>query len=789
MSTSIPSVSCIERLCEEMRAYYLPLRTSWLLRNGETIPPLPEHLRAARERIRTELEAHVAAYPGEHPSLLKAAQMEIMARHAEPVIFPHSPFFFEMGLRPAENWGAPSYDNGTGHLGAWMFERQIRAEGIWGSPEWHALGALSQGYGQSVDGTPRNRLYWLANGYGFDSDHHCPGYTLILREGFLGILARIARRQSDTTAPAEAAELDAMERGIRALLTVAERFAETAEQQLATATDPVVRKNLMRIAEAARQVPARPPRTFHEGLASLWFVREAMATLEAVGISVIGHPDRQLIDLYRADIAAGRLTENEARELVALWMAPTDVKTFTRERDWPETSTCLMLGGCDEHGAVVFNELTRLFLRTHWEEGLINPKLNCRVDAEAPREYLDLMGEMLAAGHNRFAFLSDDVLIPAARRHGKTDAEARLYVAGGCQETMCEGVEHTAGAFFYYNMPAVFSDWFRTPDDTSDMPALALEALPPAFGSAPTFEALYAACIEALSVPMRAGLRWMKALGERHWNINPCPLFSATLAGCTETATDYTRGGAKYNPSGVCFIGFGNIVNMLHAIRTGVYEEQWTSLDELRAAMRANWSGHEPLRRRLTALAVYGHGHAGADALAARVAKDLADACRACPNERGGYFQANFFVYRSFKSMGHNTRATPDGRRDGDMLCQGIAPDRRNAPKSLTDVFRTLQAIDFRDYPGNAILDAMLPAGNRVPVSALSATIRTFARMGGPTLQLNCVDAATLKDAQVNPDRHRDLVVRVSGLSVCFVRLTRDMQDEFIGRAMFETKE
>ena len=168
--------------------------------------------------------------------------------------------------------------------------------------------------------------------------------------------------------------------------------------------------------------------------------------------------------------------------------------------------------------------------------------------------------------------------------------------------------------------------------------------------------------------------------------------------------------------------------------------------------------------------------------MAAGFAREIAGFIRSLPNERGANFQANFFVYYAFRNMAVD--ATPDGRHAGDPISQGVAPHREGAPAGVTDVLRSLSRIDFRDFPGNAVLDLQLPAGDSLPPAAVSALIRSFARVGGPTLQLNCVSAEILRDAQQHPERHASLVVRISGLSAAFVQLNKSVQDEIISRAV-----
>ena len=729
----------------------------------------PEEWATAR-RIRTEIWREMNRFdeenPGLHPCLLKSRLHKEIAERFEPVIFPASPFYFEMGLRPAENWGCPATDR---HVGAWLYHKR--------SHLWRDTRAY------------QNMLFFsrsfISSGASvFDFDHHCLHYTKLLRVGVNGIIREVERRRTEKTTADQRAFLEAAARSCRAVLRVAERFAEKAEAMLGTGENPQAERFLRAIAGTARRIPAEPPQTFYEGLAALWFLREATATMEAVGVSVLGHVDRLLIELYRRDLEAGRVTEDEARDLLARWMLPTDVKFHVEDNEWPETSTCVELGGCDEQGRVVYNKVTRLILEVHKEHGLLNPKLNCRFNSESPPEYLELIASHILDGHNAFSLLNDDVLIRACVRAGKREKEARLYVNGGCQETIVEGVEHSAGAYYYFNMPRVLDFYLQGPPRAV---AEAAQYVPEAIEGVEDFGAFYREFMKRLKETVAVGAEWRREAGSCYRDCNPCPFFSAALTGCIRNAADYTAGGAEHNPAGIAYVGLGTLLDSLYAVKTAVYDEKWMTLPELRGILAADWAGHEATRLRLIALPKFGHGHDEIDGLAERFCKELAANARTLTNERCGRFQASFFVYYAFKTMAEGVQATPDGRRAGEIFSQGIAPGRLRPPKSLTQAFRSLSKIDFTDFPGNAVLDVQLPIGGPLTPPVLSAIVRAFARLGGPTLQFNCVSVHQLKEAQVHPERHQNLIVRISGLSAHFVALTRKVQDEIINRSVMQT--
>ncbi len=748
-------------LRNEMTQYYTSLRADRIAANAAY------HQR--KQEIWQAMDQYETTHPNLPACLLKAKLIEEISERFDPILFPHNPFFFEMGVRYAESWGTPYMLN----AGSWLIEK--RNQKHFNSVEWQNIRTLSC----SNPETPW-KLWNIWNV--FDTDHHCLGYTKLLNIGVEGVIAKIQEQRKTGCDVSQLAFLEAAERSCQALLKCAVRFADKAEALLQGEKDPTVIRNLKLISSAARHVPAKPPRNFHEGLASLLFLREATASLENIGVSVLGHVDRLLGKLLQQDLITGTITTEEAKDLLGRWMLFTDVKFHVEDSNWPETSTCIELGGCDENGHPVFNEVTRLLIETHRAHHLINPKLNCRYGSNAPDAYVQLLANHAAEGHNAFAFLNDDVLIPAGVRAGKTEREARLYVNGGCQETIVEGVEHSAGAYYYFNLARLL-DLQLNPESAERSGAVG-QVLAEPCEKAADFEEFYATFISALARAIQQGGEWLRLSGQGWSETHPCPLFSVGLTGCLESARDYTAGGAKYNTAALALVGFGTVVDSLNAIRLAVYEQSLCSLSELRKALAGNWQEAEPLRLRLAALPKFGHGDEETDRLAARLGRDIALLSRPMRNERGGPFQASFFAYYFFLWMGKDVRATPDGRHASDWLSQGVSPGRVKPAQNLTDIMRGVCGIDLKDFPANAVLDLQLPmaVGGSNYTTKLSAAMRTFASLGGATLQTNVVSVDALRDAKRHPEHHQDLVVRISGLSAKFVCLIPEIQDEIIAR-------
>ena len=720
-----------------------------------------------RQGIHDAMDAFVLAHPDVPAVLLKSHLHTLMAQACEPVVFQENPFFFEIGFREANSWGLSSICP-AGWVRAHMEKKLHQAHPILGSLEAFA-----------------DRIYDL-EGLGlcqaqntFDGDHHTLGYTALFAVGVNGLIAQAVEKQQHFPAgSAEAAFCQAAAESCQALITIAQKFAARAEEMLPSCTTEKESRYLTMMAQAAGVIPAQPPRTFYQGLAMLLFTREVTATLEGLGISQLGHVDKLLAPLYDADLAAGRITEAEARELIGIWMLHTDIKFDLAHASWPETSTCIQLGGCDVSGNPVYHPVSRMFMEEHHRLKLVNPKLNCRYDAAAPDEYLMTAGRAILAGHNNFVMINDDIILSGLMRSGVEACDARRYVSGGCQETMIEGLGHTEGVAFYASMPRVLDLFLR--------PALQSEDLIPPINAPKTFEDFLAQYLHALDHFFALVIDQRNIRQHYMKEALVCPLFSATQEGCIASGRDYTSGGAKYNFSTISLIGLGTVVDSLLAVKTLIYDQQRLTLEQLNAVLAGNWAGHEALRQEVIAMPKYGHDHAQADALADMFLTRLAALICVRKNERGGHYLPSLFVYYHFESFARMLRATPDGRRDFDLISAGVAPGQLRAIRDVTTPVRSMQRVDFTACGGGScVLDVKLPLSGNMTPALFAAFIRACRQYGCPTLQPNVISQEELLDAKRNPDKHRELIVRICGLSAYFVALTPQVQDEIIARNMY----
>jgi len=747
----------INSLRDELRAYYYEHSFSAL--GGEDYrPPLFD-----------VLDDYAASHPGLSPVQLKAAQYELIADNFRPVVFRNSPFYSEMGVKVAEYDGVP----GLG-AGGWLFKRNA-----------HLF--------RDADPADHDR-YLAANRHGIhlaygpyaDYDHHCFPYSNVLANGLEQIHRQAEAALSQCGNREETEFVECARRGLLAVRKIAVKFAEAALAALVETRDPLQRRFLGMIAETASEVPWRRPETFYEGLSTIWFLHEVCASIEGIGMSVVGHLDRMLGELYRRDLEAGRLTPDDAFDLLCRFMVYTDCKfdpTQPVEASYnkQEQGEVVVLGGCDQGGLEICNDLTFMVLRAHRELKMLYPKIHCRITRHSRQDYLDAINRDFVSGRNVIALLNDEGLIPAQVKAGKHLQDARRYVAGGCWEIMLEGYEHSAGANCYFNLLRIMDMTIHQGPETADA-GVVCDRIDAAEG----FDDVYRIVLGNVIRAIRQMCTTMAENGSIWPDVSPAPFFSACLDNCLAERRDYTAGGGRYNPHGLPLGAFAAFVDCLLVIRTLCFENGDHSLADLLAAVRANWEGREALRAKVLTMPHFGDNTPASNALARRVLNDIYENTRDLENERGGPFQLGLYIYREIIYWGKLTRATPDGRRAGDVLTQGVTPSRLHRTPEITSTVNSGGALDLTTCPANSVLTISLPLGG-VSLQTLGHLERAFAASGIGMLQMNCIDREQLLDAREHPERHQDLIVRLYGYSARFIRLTSDMQDEFIARNLYGT--
>lgn len=744
-------------------------------RNGRRVPLVGnwkyaiEHNLGTNDPQRMPFFEVMDTYDREHPGLnaynLKAIQYALISENFYPKLFTNSPFYFEAGI----NGGWWQQFN----PGSWLLHRNYHLFRDFNPKEYDVY-------------MERRRQRYYHGGPYVDLAHNCPSFSNVLRYGLGGIYAQAEVAQERCETKEESDFIACAMAGLLAAKRIAERFSDSAEGKLKDVVDETQRRFLRRMAETARDVPWRKPETFYEGLNTLWFLREVSGLLDGLATNSLGRPDAMLYDLYRNDIETGRLTKEEAYDLVCRFLLPADCQYDKNEQvvgyggiAGHELEITLTLGGCDEKGNEVFNDITRMFLRAYRELKLIYPKPHCRFSHSSSPEYLEMINREIAAGHSVYSLVNDDCIITALVKDGKRLEDARRYLCTGCWDIVIESCEDMAVGN-YVNMARVLEMSVHDCPQEMEKAQLSLEKL----DGAETFEEVYRRLFGNIIKVTRETCQMKGRNGVVWASVNPAPFFSACMSDCLENRKDFTAGGGRYNPHALPMCFFANIVDSLLAIRGLCFETKRHSLAELLDAVRSNWKGQDALRAEVLAAPHFGDNEPESNAMAKRLHEDIYANTRDLRNERGGPFEMGYWVYREFRFWGEQTKATPDGRRDGEYLSLSLNPSRSKHIHEITSTLNSASSLDLTKCPADSVLNILLPVGGVSP-AILDPFERTFAALNLQLLQLNCVNKEDLLDARVHPERHQDMIVRVCGFSAKFVSLSPEWQEEFISRNIY----
>ncbi|MBP7401955.1 MAG: hypothetical protein KBA30_05005 [Clostridia bacterium] len=620
----------------------------------------------------------------------------------------------------------------------------------------------------------------IATGYVdglLDLGHTSPDWTGMLRQGLTGLLETARRRRAAFGAaltPEQADFYDAVDIVYSATIRLAGRLSRQARRL--AGLHPEHAERLTRVADALGQVPAGPPRTLHEALQFAYLMHQ-MIEMEGERVRSMGGFDRLYLPYYRADIAAGRLDREQAKELIKYFW----IKFFAVTRG-VENGKNFYFAGCLPDGSDAANELTDLALEAYDELDTTDPKLSVRIGRGTPDAVLARIARILRQGKTAFVLTNDDVAIPALVKHGKTLEDARNHLLIGCYEPTVEGLEIACNMSLRINLAKAVELALHNGTD----PVSGLE-LGPRTGE-PREMTEYGMFEEAVFAQIDAQVDRATAYVRRFepwWpSINPSPVLAGTFPDCLATGRDIGQAGPKYNNTGCMGAGLANIADSLMAVRRLVYEERRLPMDSLIAALDADFVGSEDLHRHIVhRIPKWGNDQPDVDGIARRVADRYTARVNRTPNARGGGFRASMFTLDYRYKFGKRMGATPDGRRRGAYLAGGVGAMTARDINGLTAQILSVTKLDFTDIPNGSVLDIYLhPSAvqGEDGIAALVALIRTYFARGGFGIQFNVFDSKTLLDARLHPEDHATLQVRVCGWNVYFTSMSPYEQEQYI---------
>ncbi len=636
-------------------------------------------------------------------------------------------------------------------------------------------------------------------------------YEKVLAIGFDGFIAEardhIERIRSGANGGLAAEDeekiafLESVIIALEGMICFARRHAELARELAAKETDPERRRDLEKIADVCGWAPAKPARTFHDALQTYWFVAIGHEIEKANPNAYVGRFDQYMWPYYANDIDEGRISRQEAAELLGCMFIKWSTlepflfmgllgKRYHQEIAQANYIVNVTLGGVTREGRDASNELSCLVLHVAKQVKTHQPHISVRFHRAAAPEFLDAAIECNRDhGAGIPAWFSDRVGTEYLLDRGVSMDDARDWAMAGCINTSYpKSFAWVRGAVVSFLNHAkllelVLNDGFdphtgellgtRTGDPTKLR----------------SFEEILAAYRKQVddfydySVDLHRHLEKVYYEDAMYF-----PFCSAFLQDCIEKGLDATRGGGRYQElEAFVFVdrAMQDVSDSLLAIKKVIFEEKQATMEELIAALKANFAGYEELRHKLLAAPKFGNDQEEADALAYELWKYPVNKCQSYRDGEG----RRFTIFRQGAAWstwaGKVTGALPNGRKAGTSLADASASPMQgcdvtgptatlNSAAKLDPMFMEGPLLNMKFAPGML----RTKAGKKKFADLLG----TYFDQGGNHVQFNILDRETLLDAKQHPEDYRNLVVRVAGYSAFWVELTPAVQDEIISR-------
>lgn len=635
--------------------------------------------------------------------------------------------------------------------------------------------------------------------------HLAVNYGRLLSEGLQGYEKR-AREQKGALDLARPEDID---KNIfyKAVLTVIEavhgfalRYSKLAAQLAEKEQDPKRREELTEISRICKKVPYEPATSFKEAVQSVWFI-QLILQIESNGHSLsYGRFDQYMYPYYMKDLQGGKITKEEALELLTcLW-----IKTLTVNKVRSQSHTLssagspmyqnVTIGGQTVEKRDAVNGLSFLVLQSVAQTRLTQPNLTVRYHAGMDKHFFDECIEVMKLGFGMPAFNNDEVIVPSFINWGVKEEDAYNYSAIGCVETAVPGKwGYRCTGMSYINFPRVLLCAMNNGVDLTSG-----RRFTKGWGHFTDMET-YGDLLKAWDRTVREMARYSviveNAIDKASERDVPDILCSTLTDDCIGRGKTIKEGGAVYDFISGLQVGVANMADSLAAIKKLVYEEKKVTRQQLWDALLDDF--RSPENQKIQQLLKdgapkYGNDDDYVDRLVVEAYDSYLDEIRKYPNTRyqrgpiGGIRYGGTSSISANVGQGMGTMATPDGRNAYEPLAEGCSPAHNADKNGPTAVLKSVSKLPTEKITGGVLLNQkMTPQmlSTEENKQKLEMLIRAFFnRLHGYHVQYNIVSRETLLDAQKHPEKHKDLIVRVAGYSAFFNVLSKKTQDDIIGR-------
>ena len=623
-----------------------------------------------------------------------------------------------------------------------------------------------------------------------------PSWTMLLQKGIAGIRreAEEALAKLDDSVPGDLEKMFFYKSELmvcEGIITLANRHADLAETQAASCADPIRKAELMKIAEVCRWVPEHPAPTFYEACQSILSYEYAIFMEQNASSYNLGRLDQYLYPYYKADLAAGILDEDGAQELLdCMWIKVAEMSLFQDEVTAQYAAGyCITVqtscGGIDQYGNDATNELSYKMIQATMDVKFKEPNLSVTYSlSKNPDSLLHKAVEAISMGLTMPAIYFNDVGIRMMQNKGVPLSEAWDWNPCGCVETNLSGRMKQYTDIADINMGAMVE--LALNDGVSRITGKQVSVSTGNPSDFKTFEEFFSAVKTHIGYVVNVIVSGNQLLDYLSMNYRTVPALSLGFPQCMETGLDYSQPGAtKYScGGGVITVGQADIVNSLAAVKYLVYDEKKITMKQLCDALNANFEGYEDIRAMCLSAPKYGNDDERADFCVGEVFSYVVDEFEKYQT-KFGKMTCGMLPVSGNTPIGQWVGALPSGRKAGTPLTDGIGATGGTDVNGPTALFKSVSRIPHARYTQgtqlNLKIEPELMTGE-TGIAHMMNMMKTMCTLDVYHAQINVVDKETLLDAQEHPEQHRDLLIRVAGYTAFFVELSRETQNEIIGR-------
>ena len=556
------------------------------------------------------------------------------------------------------------------------------------------------------------------------------------------------------------------------------------------------KKSLQRVADICANLASRPAQSFHEAVQSLWFLFVVLHMESNASSFSPGRMDQYLYPYYQKDIEKGIISKQEALEILeCLWLKFNQIVYLRNQHSAKYFAGFpigfnIAIGGIDENGCNIYNELSLLLLKAQYHLGLPQPNLSVRLNKNSSHELIQEAIKVVAKGSGMPQFFNDEAIVNSMIKDlGIEEKDARNYAIVGCVELTTHGnnLGWSDAAMFNLNKALELTMNHGKCLLTNEPIGLDLGSIE----TYESFEDLENAFQKQIDYFIEKMMKAEIVVEKAHQDCLPTAFLSTVIDSCLEKGVDVTRGGAKYNLSGIQMIQIANLADSLAAIKELVYDKKMITRHELLEALQADFKGYEIIQTMLlNKVPKYGNDVKWVDELGAKWAGYFRERMKDYTNYRGGLYHTGMYTVSAHVPMGENVGASPDGRNALTPLADGgMSPVYGRDMAGPTAVLKSVSRMkDSYTTNGGLLNMKFLPEFFKAETGMMKFEnfLRAFVDLKIPHIQFNVVRREDLLDAKLHPEQHRSLTIRVAGYTAYFVELAGKLQDEIIERTAYE---